>query len=337
MSTLKVRVVSESEFTVQGHGVHTAYVELTNALRSVPGVDVAVNKRGTFDVTHLHTVGSYALWYLLFGSGKKVVSAHIVPDSLVGSLIGANYWLPLARNYLRWFYNRADLVLAVSEETRRDLQEIGVTKPIEILHNTIDTAQYHRAPGDREKARTELGLPSDGAMVVGAGQIQPRKRIDIFVEAALALPEITFVWVGGMPFKRAAADYSKMDTIIKNPPKNVIFPGILPLEKMREYYLASDVFMLPSDQETFGMVVVEAAASGLPVVLRDIPDYDETFRADAVMVPAGEFAPAIKKLIDDETYYDTMVRASAHIAERFDSKAGAQRLVELYRDTLLKP
>lgn len=331
VNKLRVRVISESEFTVQGHGVHTAYVELTNALKTLAGIDVAINKRGKFDITHIHTVGGYALWYLLFGSGKKVISAHIVPDSLVGSLIGANYWSPLAHTYLRWFYNRADLVLAVSEETKRDLVAMGVTKRIEVLHNTIDTSRYSRAPGDREKARTELGLPDDGVMVVGAGQIQPRKRVDLLVEAALALPEVTFVWVGGMPFKRAAAGYSKMDALIKSPPKNVVFPGILPLEKMREYYLASNIFMLPSDQETFGMVVVEAAAAGLPVVLRDIPDYDETFRDSAVMVPAGEFAPAIQKLIDDEDYYDVMVQAARRIAERFDSGYGAQRLVELYR------
>jgi 1,2-diacylglycerol-3-alpha-glucose alpha-1,2-galactosyltransferase len=307
-----------------------------NALKSVADVEVVGNKRGKFDITHLHTVGSYALWYLLFGSGKKVVSAHIVPDSLVGSLVGAELWLPLARVYLRWFYNRADLVLAVSDETRRDLEGIGVVKPIEVLHNTIDTQWYARKPGDREKARTELGLPDEGVFVIGAGQIQPRKRLDIFVETALALPDITFIWVGGMPFKRAAAGYSQMDALVKSPPENVIFPGMLPLEKMREYYHASDIFMMPSDQETFGLVAVEAAASGLPVVLRDIPDYDETFRDDAVMVPAGEFAPAIKKLAEDEAYYDVMVKASRRIAERFDSKAGAERLIDLYQDLLLK-
>jgi 1,2-diacylglycerol-3-alpha-glucose alpha-1,2-galactosyltransferase len=330
VSKMRVRVISESEFTVQGHGVHTAFVELVESLKTLPDVDVIINKAGRCDVTHIHTVGGFALWHLLFSSGKKVVSAHIVPDSLVGSLVGAKHWLPLARVYLRWFYNRADLVIAVSDETKRDLESIGVRRRIEVLHNTIDTTKYKRAPGDREKARTELGLPAHGMIVIGAGQIQPRKRVDMFVEAAVLLPEMTFVWVGGMPFKRAAADHGKMDKLVKNPPKNVIFPGMLPLDKMHEYYHAADIFMLPSDQETFGLVVVEAAASDLPVVLRDIPDYDETFRDFSVMVPSGEFAPALKKLAEDEVYYDTMVRSSRRMAERFDSREGAKRLVELY-------
>jgi 1,2-diacylglycerol-3-alpha-glucose alpha-1,2-galactosyltransferase len=328
---MKVRVISESEFTVKGHGVHTAYVELTRALDEHDDIDIVVNQRGEAVITHLHTVGIYSLGHLLFSSGKKVISAHVVPDSFVGSLLGAKYWLGLAKIYLRWFYNRADMVLAVSEETRSDLQRLGVTKPIEVFHNVIDTSRYVRHDGDREKARQALGLPQDGFIVIGAGQVQPRKRVDSFIQAGRALPDVTFVWVGGMPFKRVAADYGKMELMIKDSPSNVLFPGILPLERMRMYYHAADIFMLPSDQETFGLVVVEAAASGLPVVLRDIPDYDETFRDDSVMVPADEFAPAIRKLVDDEDYRNTMVRAAARIAERFDSKSGAKRLVELYR------
>jgi 1,2-diacylglycerol-3-alpha-glucose alpha-1,2-galactosyltransferase len=329
--SFRVKVISESEFTVQGHGVHTAYVELTNALRKLPDVSVTVNHRGQADVTHIHTVGAYALVYLLFGSGKKVVTAHVVPDSFVGSLIGAKFWLPYAKIYLRWFYNRADMVLAVSEETRSDLQKLGVKKPIEIFHNVIDTNRYTRHDGDRKTARKTLDLPVNSPIVIGAGQVQPRKRIDSFVDAAKQLPQVTFVWVGGMPFKNVAAEHGKMQHMIDTAPSNVVFPGMLHLDKMREYYLASDIFMLRSDQETFGLVVVEAAAAGLPIVLRDIPDYNETFRNDSVMVPADEFAPAIQKLIDDKTYYEAMSRSALRIAERFDSVKGAKSLLELYK------
>lgn len=330
MSRLRVRVISESEFTVQGHGVHTAYLELTQALRKLPDVEVFVNKKGTADITHLHTVGVFALGYLLRASGKKVISAHVVPDSFVGSLVGAKYWLPFAKGYLRWFYNHADMVLAVSEQTRADLVALGVNRPIEIFHNVIDTSRYERKDGDREAARKKLSLPESGTIVIGAGQIQPRKRVDSMIAAAKEMPEVTFVWVGGMPFGKVAADATAMEKMMEDAPSNMIFPGILPLEKMKEYYLAANIFMLPSDQETFGLVVVEAAAAGLPVVLRDIDDYNETFRDDAVMVPQDEFVPAIRKLVDDTEYFRSMQRSAARIAERFDSVEGAKRLLKLY-------
>jgi 1,2-diacylglycerol-3-alpha-glucose alpha-1,2-galactosyltransferase len=112
---VRVTQVSESEFTVQGHGVHTAYKELTNALKKRDDVEVVVNQYTQTDITHIHTVGLYSLRHLLFSPSKKVVSAHIVPESLVGSLVGVKLWLPLAKLYLRWFYNRADLLFAVSD------------------------------------------------------------------------------------------------------------------------------------------------------------------------------------------------------------------------------
>ena len=136
---LRIRQISESEFTVQGHGVHTAFKELYNALAKRDDTTAIINKKAKVDITHIHTVGLYSLFFLLFGSGKKVVSAHVVPKSFIGSLAGAKYWLPLANIYLRWFYNRADLVLAVSDETKRELQSMGVTKPIEIFYNIVDS------------------------------------------------------------------------------------------------------------------------------------------------------------------------------------------------------
>ncbi|MFZ2494417.1 MAG: hypothetical protein WAW60_01420, partial [Candidatus Saccharimonadales bacterium] len=89
---MKIAMISESEFSVQGHGVHTAYIELVNAIKKRSDVELVVNTFGSADIRHFHTVGPYSLAHLLFGHGKKVVSAHIIPESLVGSLIGAKYW-----------------------------------------------------------------------------------------------------------------------------------------------------------------------------------------------------------------------------------------------------
>lgn len=334
--SLRVRMISESEFTVQGHGVHTAHVELCRALDRRDDVRLMVNARGDADVTHIHTAGAYSLWFLLFASGSKVVTAHVVPDSFVGSLIGARYWLWLAKWYFRWFYNRADLVLAVSNETKEDLRQLGVRAPIEVFHNVIDTSRYVRADDDRSEARKQLSIDYDSFVVVGSGQVQPRKRVDVFINLAKELPEVSFVWVGGMPFGKAAADHQQMQRMIDTAPRNMRFTGVVPLEDVRRYYLAADVFLLPSVQETFGLVVVEAAAAGLPIILRDLPDYDETFRVDAIMSDEAGFASILKRLMTDSAYYAAACRSASHIAERFDSVAGGERLVELYHSVAAK-
>jgi 1,2-diacylglycerol-3-alpha-glucose alpha-1,2-galactosyltransferase len=331
---MRISVVSESEFTVQGHGVHTAYVELTNALKKRGDAEVVVNQSGQADITHLHTIGIYALRRLLFDRSKKVVSAHIVPASLVGSLVGAKLWLPLARHYLCWFYNRGDLVFAVSDETKRELLKLGVTKPIEIVYNLIDTSQYKTTPSDKKAARTALGIAGDAWVVVGAGQVQPRKRIDSFVAVAKELPDTQFIWVGGMPFGKLAAQNKSMQNLIDTAPKNVSFTGVIKHEAVKQYYQAADVFWLPSEQETFGLVVVEAAAVGLPVVLRDIPDYQETFADNALLCPEEKTAGMIQLLHEDASFYAKAVEQSAKIATRYDSVAGAEHVVGLYKKLL---
>src|SRR5690606_31398588 len=128
------------------------------------------------------------------------------------------------------------------------------------------------------------------------GQVQPRKRLDTFIDLAHQMPDVYFMWVGGMPFGKLAADNAHMTQLMKTAPQNAIFPGIVDLKDIPAYYKASDIFLLPSVQETFGLVVVEAAAAGLPVVLRRLPDYKDTFGNDAWQCSEDEFEPAIREL-----------------------------------------
>ncbi len=331
---IRVNILSESDTSIQGHGVHTAYVEMVNALKKYTDltvIDGKIKEHVDVDIIHFHTIG-LSVWRKLFQKGpRKVMSAHIVPDSLVGSLVLAKYWRFAAVWYMRWFYNQADLLLAVSNEAKQDLLKLGVKAPIEILYNFIDGGNYTTALLSRETVRKKLAIPNDAFVVVGAGQVQPRKRVDCFFEAAKSMPDVHFVWVGGMPFGRIAANSSRMKSMIESAPSNVHFSGIVPLQEMVSYYRAADLFWLPSEQETFGLVVVEAAASGLPVMVRDIPDYDDTFDDDAVRVNDQNANEHIRKLQSDKEYYLQWQRKSNAIAKRFDSRQAAAKLVKLYQ------
>lgn len=328
---LRVSLISETEFSVKGHGVHTAYVEMAQALRRRPDVVLKINRGGRADIVHIHTIGLFALMMLIFAPGKKVVSAHVVPESFIGSLVGVRYWLWAARIYLRWFYNRADLVFAVSDETRQGLRKLGVTRRIEVLYNTIDTSRYV-SKDNADTVRVKLGLPRRTFMVVGNGQVQPRKGITDFIALAKQNPDMHFVWVGGVPFGLAAADSGEMTRLMQSPPRNVTFTGVIPLQDVAQYLWAADVFLFPSYQETFGLAVVEAAAAGLPIVLRDLPDYEQTFKGFVVMSKKqDDFNQALHRLRDDRRYYRAWQEKSQQLAARFDSAQGAEQLINLYR------
>lgn len=330
---MRIVQVSESAFTVKGHGVHTAFTELSDALASRKDVEVLQNTFTKADVVHIHTVGAYALFFLLFSRSKKVISAHVVPESLRGSLIGSSLWLPLAQLYLRWFYNRADVVFAVSDSTRRELLAMGVKSRIEVVYNLIDTDKYISTSTDRQRARQQLNIANDAWVVMGAGQVQPRKRVDSFISAAKALPDMQFIWVGGMPFGRLAADNSAMKQIIETAPENVLFTGVIDHEEVLKYYQAGNVFWLPSVQETFGLVVVEAAAAGLPVMVRDIADYKETFADYVLMKKEEDFVPALEQLRADKTFYASVTKQTSAIVDIYGRK-GVARVLEVYASLL---
>lgn len=330
---LRVIQVSESEFSVQGHGVHTAFTEITHGLRS-RGVQVLVNKFWTrADVRHIHTIGPYSLLHLLFGSGKKVVSVHVIPASFVGSIKGARLWLPLATRYLRWFYGRADMLFAVSATVANELRitmKLG-KKRIEVFYNTIDMSHYHTTAAAKQAARKRLGIDSKAWVVIGNGQVQPRKRLDTFYEVAKSLPGVQFIWIGGIPFKQLGADYAAMKDVMENPPKNCTVTGVIEHAKVKDYLQAADVFFLPAEQENHPMCVLEAAGAGLPIILRDLPEYDDTFRGSAYMMKSAKMATdEIRTLHNDHQYYKQRQVQTAEIARRFDSAEGAKKALELY-------
>ncbi|MFZ2545093.1 MAG: glycosyltransferase family 4 protein [Candidatus Saccharimonadales bacterium] len=338
---LTVNIVSESDVTVQGHGVHTAYDEMASALEKRDDITVI---RGEFgkqidcDIVHMHTIGNRT-WRKLFQRGpKKVVTAHIVPASLIGSIILAKYWAPFARIYMRWYYNRADKVLAVSGMVARTLHdELHVPEDkIATFYNTVNMASYAPHDSSRKEAREKLDIAKDAFIVLGNGQVQPRKRLDVFVEMAKALPDVTFIWIGGIPFKQLGADSAEMNHLITNTPANMKITGVIPHDDVYSYLHAADVFCLPAEQENHPMCVLEAAGARLPIVLRDLPEYDDTFKDDTVRCQDNEeFIRMIQRLKDDHLFYNSQKKSSEKIAERFDNTAAAGKYVELYRSLLV--
>jgi len=336
---LKVNMVSESDITVQAHGVHTAYTEMARALERRSDVKLIrgqFDKQLDVDIVHFHSIGLAVLKTLLQKNVKKVISAHIIPASLVGSIVMAKYWSPLAKRYMKWFYNRGDKVLAVSK-TVADVLENDLDVPkekIEVLYNTIDMSRYVSSPEKKKHARERLGIRKNAFVVIGNGQVQPRKRLDIFVNMAKQLPDVHFVWVGGIPFKHLGADYAAMQKLMTSAPANLKITGVIPHEDVAEYLAAADVFCLPAEQENHPMAVLEAAGAGLPIVLRDITEYDDTFAGDAIMCRDAGFTNAIVLLRDNNDEYKKAQKNSARIAKRFDTSTMAERLVGMYRDLL---
>jgi 1,2-diacylglycerol-3-alpha-glucose alpha-1,2-galactosyltransferase len=327
---LTVNLFSETVGGTQGHGVHTAFLQTKQALERA-GVDVRVNARERCDVTHIETMGFRALAVLLRDRRRAVVTAHIVPASLVGSFMWAPFWLPIGRAWISLFYSQAAEVLAVSPMVFDELERENLRVPFRLVPNTVDSEAFRRDPAARAAVRAELGVAENGFVAICVGQVQPRKGVDAFVAAARALPHVTFVWVGGMPFERLTAGFSRMQRLMAEAPPNCRFLGDQPHDLMPRWYSAADCLLFPSGQETFGLTVVEAAAAGLPLVLNDIEAYRALFGDDYIAVADGSYAAWIERLRVDEAFRTRFEQAALRVAHTYDTSRLADRLLPIYR------
>lgn len=332
---LVVNLVSETVGGSTGHGVHTAFLQTRTALERA-GVDVRINAGAGCDIVHIETMGLRSLRQLLRTRERAVVTAHVVPESLVGSFMLAPLWLPIGAAYMRAFYSLADEVLAVSPEVVDGLERMRLSAPVRLVPNAIDVARFAPEPGWREQVRTDLRISPDAFVVICAGQVQPRKGVHAFIEAARAMPDVTFVWVGGMPFKRLTAHYGDMVRTVAEAPSNCRFVGDVPYEEMPRHFAAADCLLFPSRQETFGLAIVEAAAAGLPLVLRDLPTYRPLFGDSYLAADEGTFTVRVAALRDDTALRAAYVRRATEMAARFDTVRHGQLLLDVYEAVLAR-
>lgn len=331
-ATVRVNHVSESVATVQGHGVHTAFCDLVAAHTDL-GLDVGVNQDWRDGVLHVHTLGPSSLRRLVRHRGLRVVSAHVTPGSLRGSLAAAQLYGPAFGAYVRTFYHQADVVIAVSAAAADELRALGVRTPVEVVPNAVVAAPFVTTPVRRAEARAALGL-GDTFTVLGVGQLQPRKGVEEFAQCARAMPDARFVWVGSMQFGALSAGRAQISRVAATAPPNLHLTGQLPRAGVAQHCRAADVFLFPSRHETFGMAPVEAAFAGLPLVLRDLPVFAGVLGSTdaylhATTVPG--YLAHLRALRDDRDLRRRLGAQAEAAVARYDAREVAGQVAELYR------
>jgi 1,2-diacylglycerol-3-alpha-glucose alpha-1,2-galactosyltransferase len=260
--------------------------------------------------------------------GPRVLTAHVTPDSLVGSIKGMRLLSWAVRRYLRFVYDHADSVLAVSRAAAREIAALGVSTPVRLVYSAIDHSQVCELVRERRPLRRTFGW-DDRPTVLAVGQVQPRKGVTEFISCARALPDTRFVWIGGMPFGFLSAQRGPLMRQLSDAPANCQFTGVLSRSKVFEYYAAADVFFLPSRHETFGLATLEAAGAGLPLVLSDLDCYRE-WLGDAYLPGStlDHYVARLRLLVEDASLRVDMGRRAAAAA----SNHGLHRLEEGLRD-----
>jgi phosphatidylinositol alpha-mannosyltransferase len=233
---------------------------------------------------------------------------------------------------LRPLWRRLRVRIAVSEAAARFVQN-RFGDGLRIIPNGCDTELFAGAEPAED-------LPP-GRRVLWVGRLDPQKGFGVavraFAELAAEVPDVVFVVAGDGRDRNAVA------SVAPDVRARVVMLGTVPHDHLPRYHAAADAFVAPAlGQESFGVVLVEAMAAGLPIVATDISGYREVVRPDVegLLVPTDDppaVAAALRRVLTDRELADRLGHAGRARAELFRWPVVVEQIESAYRDALGPP
>jgi glycosyltransferase involved in cell wall biosynthesis len=302
-------------------------------------------KKFSPDVVHINLPFSVGLSALRVARRQKipvVATCHTVPGNISANFkfmgptintVNAFLW-----QYFRWFYNQSDFVTAPTPTAVKMLNVKNcITRPIKAISNGLDTESFR--PGqDGRRLRQKLKVPK-GLVVLYTGRLDKEKELEIWVRAIpLVLKEIKahFVIAGEGTEKNNLKKLTKKLGVSKN----VTFTGFLKDEEFPLIYNLASVFAISSPVELQSIVVLEAMASGLPVVGVKAGALPELIKNEenGFLFPPNDFskmAEAIVRVLKDKRLLARFGKRSREIVLREHSlEVTANKYLEVYQEVL---
>ncbi|MBC7098595.1 glycosyltransferase family 4 protein [Candidatus Bipolaricaulota bacterium] len=329
---MRVCLYLEAPELLSRSGIYSAFRNHLEALR-IAGVEVTTDPKDRYDLLHLHWFGPKSLRYLRRAKRRGipvVLHAHSIGRyDFAGGFTGTSLVAPLYERFLDRVYRKADALFVPSGFAKQMLSERGLG-PAFVVSNGIDLSRFRFSEEKRKTWRKRLGLGR--FTVYCSGNILPRKGVVDFIEVARALPELAFVWFGQHwgPW----GFNPRMNRALKRRPQNLLFPGFV--REPEGAYAACDLFFFPTYGETQSLVVLEAAALGRPLVLRDVPAFSELVHGVQCLKGAGveEFIEHIKRVAEEPACRLALSREAYRWAMGHGLPEVGRRLLSLYRTIL---
>ena len=235
----------------------------------------------------------------------------------------------------------ADSVIAANPDERDDLIQLlpHADPKVCTVPPGVDLTLFTAT--DYEDSRRQLDWASDERVVLFVGRIDPIKGLDVLVEALSLVthPRRRFVFIGGDldetgqpigPLAEVAAAAERRGIADRS-----VFLGAQPQDRLPLYYSAADIVAVPSRYESFGLVAVEAMATGTPVIASRVGGLTFTVEdgVSGILVPNGDSAAmgkAIHDLLTDDDRREVMGEQAAISARRFSWPLVAEQIHHIY-------
>ncbi len=313
-----------------GTGLLSSYRNQEVMLKSL-GIDFVERWDDSCDILQINTPWLKSIWLIkkARNRGKKIIIwAHVTAEDIKGVFWFGSLVSPVLKRYLIFAYGLADLVFCPSAYTKSLLIAYGLPeKKLVVQSNGVDLKDFFSDAEERVRARAAFKLR--GLVVGTIGLAIPRKGIATFLSLARDFPQIQFIWFGKI--------YSSLmaKPLPKNLPLNVVFTGFV--ENIRAAFNSLDIFIFPSHEENQGMAILEAAAAGLPILVRDIPVYQGWLVHGENCLKAKnneEFSGYLKKLLEDGNLQKRLGENAKILAQKESLPEIAKKTLAIYQNLL---
>lgn len=252
--------------------------------------------------------------------------AGLVPNALARS----------AKHYLKFVYRCSDRIICCSEAVKRELEPKGnIAHKLLYLPHPVDLKKFHPDRKLGAEFRRKYAIPKSKKIVLCVATLQQRKGIFEFHRLAMLLPQYQFVWVGNIPQLFTLKRKEEIERIMADKKSGVLFTGFLSGKDLLSALNSADLFLFPSVSETFGLAVIEAAACGLPVLLRNIPVF-RMFEFAEKFSDEDEMRKKTVKILENSGLNKMLRKKSLRCAEKFSLEKHAEKLIGIYNQTLLQ-
>jgi len=290
--------------------------------------------REAFDVIHLHEPLTPSLTWLVL-----MQSHTLVRTALVGTFHAyheqPNWFYSHGRPVFSRFFNRLDRLIAVSPAAR-DFAYQMFPGDYQIIPNGVDLERFSRRSGTNSDTCTSKKLT-----ILFVGRLDKRKGFLTLLQAFIQLkpiyPQLQLTVVG--PFDPKDTQYYE-GVVRSHRITDVEFVGYVSPERLPDFYHNADIFCAPSiGFESFGIVLLEAMAAGLPIVASNIAGYRTvvTDGLEGILVPPnhpGSLITSLRHLIDNPTLRRQMGRWGRKRVGKYSWDNIADQILQLYQDTI---
>jgi glycosyltransferase involved in cell wall biosynthesis len=231
--------------------------------------------------------------------------------------------------------NHADVVIAVSESTKQDVvdQFHIPEEKVKVIYQSCDPLFFQNTKGEDPSVLEKYGIPNEYLLYVGS--VIPRKNLKTVCKALLALNPslqvpIVVVGSGGGYFE----EVKNMMYKAGKPELMIWLNNLQSTSDLKKIYQMAKLFLYPSIYEGFGIPVLEALLSEVPVITSNVSSLPEAVGPGGIMVDpydVDELKVAIETVLTDDVLQSELIKKGSQHARNFTSKKLSSQLLELYR------